>query len=131
MGRKSGSGNPQLDAKVRQASKLAEIREALMEAGCDTLDKQATALGVYRSTAWAVLNRDKRVGPSANVIKRILCSPKLPPVARRKVEEYVEGRSSGLYGHTELCVRLFRDQFRTPSETTTKHEQDHMRPAGP
>jgi hypothetical protein len=44
MGRKSGSENPQLDAKAKQASKLAEIREALMEAGCDTLDKQATAL---------------------------------------------------------------------------------------
>ena len=79
----------ELDAKARLASKLAEIRKALIAAGCDTTAKQAAVLGVCRSTAWALLNRDKRVGPSANVIKRILSSPSLPPGARRKVEEYV------------------------------------------
>jgi len=33
------------------------------------------------------LNRDKRAGPSAKVIKRILSSPNVPPAVRRKVEE--------------------------------------------
>ena len=59
-----------LEAKAKQASKLAEIREALIRAGCDTTAKQAVVLGVCRATAWALLNRDKRAGPSSVVIKR-------------------------------------------------------------
>src|SRR6476619_1850442 len=89
----------QLGAKTRQAAKLAEIREALVAAGCDSAAKQAVALGVSRPTACALLNRDKKDGPSAVVIKRILASPHLPPTARRKVEEYVEEKIAGLYGH--------------------------------
>jgi hypothetical protein len=116
MGQKSA-------AKARQALKLAEIREALMAAGCNTTAKQAAVLGVCRSTAWVLLNRDKRVGPSANVIKRILSSPNLPPVARRKVEEYVEERISGLYGHTE--IRRFRDRLHTATWPAMKRAQNH------
>jgi hypothetical protein len=112
-----GQRNAIRSAKARQASKLAEIREALIEAGCDTTAKQAAVLGVCRSTAWALLNRDKRVGPSANVIKRILSSPKLPRAARRKIEEYIEERIAGLYGHSENGTRLFLDQFRAPTQS--------------
>ena len=36
-------------AKARQASKLAEIRQALIAAGCDTTAKQAAALGVEQN----------------------------------------------------------------------------------
>src|SRR5215471_1092110 len=61
-----------------QASKIAEIRNALVSAGCDTTGKQAAALGVGRSTAHALLNRDRRAGPSARVVKRVLSSPTLP-----------------------------------------------------
>src|SRR5262245_11145573 len=100
-----------VSAKARQASKLAEIREALITAGCDTTAKQAAVLGVSRPTAWVVLNRDKRVGPSASIIKRILASPKLPPAARLKVEEYINDRIDGLYGHSATSMRSFRDQF--------------------
>jgi hypothetical protein len=107
----------QSDAKARQASKLAEIREALVAAGCDTAAKQATALGVSRPTAWALLNRDKRAGPSAMIIKRILLSPNLPLAARRKVEEYVEERLAGLYGHSQDRRRWSRDQFASRSGT--------------
>ena len=96
-------------AKTRQASKIAEIRKALISAGCDTTAKQAVALGIGRSTAWALLNRDKRAGPSAIVIKRVLSSPNLPPRARRKVEEYVEEKTCGRYGNREWRARAFRD----------------------
>jgi hypothetical protein len=102
----------QLETKARQASKLAEIRQALIAAGCDTTAKQAAVLGLLRSTTWVVLNRDKRAGPSAKVIKRILSSPNIPPLARRKVEEYVREKISGLYGHSERRSQTFRDQFR-------------------
>ena len=102
-----------LKAKRRQASKLREIREALVADGFDSAGKQAIALGVSRPTAWALLNRDKRAGPSSIIIKRILSSPKLPPMARRKVEEYVEDKIAGLYGHTQSRRRWFRDQMLT------------------
>jgi hypothetical protein len=100
-------------AKARQASKLAEVREALIAAGCDTIAKQAAVLGVRRSTTWALLNLDKRAGPTAKVIKRILSSPNLPPRARRKVEEYIEEKISGLYGHSDVRTQAFRDKLRT------------------
>ena len=100
-----------LDAKARQASKLAEIRGALIAAGYGSTAKQAAVLGVTRPTAWVVLNRDKRAGPSAIIIKRILSSPNLPLAARRKVEEYIEERIGGRYGHSRPSTQRFRDQF--------------------
>jgi hypothetical protein len=100
-------------AKARQAAKLAEIREALVAAGYDTTAKQGAILGVCRGTAWWLLNRDKTTGPSASVIKRILSSPNIPPAVRRKVEEYIQERISGLYGHGVSATRAFRNQFDT------------------
>ena len=74
--------------------------------------KQAAVLGVCRATAWVVLNRDKRAGPSAKVIKRILSSPQVPKNVRLKIEQYVRQKTRGLYGHRKAAVRSFRDQFR-------------------
>ena len=54
-------------AKARQAAKLTGLREALIAAGCDTIAEQAAVLGLLRSTTWALLNSDKRAGPSAGV----------------------------------------------------------------
>src|SRR3974377_2477444 len=103
----------QLEPKERQALKLTEIREALVAAGYDTTAKQAAVLGVCRSTAWVLLNRDKRAGPSAKVIKRILSSPQVPERARRKVEQYVEQKVRGLYGYCESATRTFVNQLHT------------------
>jgi hypothetical protein len=110
-----------LTAKIRQASKIAEIREALVAAGYNSAAKQAAVLGVSRPTAWALLNRDKRAGPSSVVIKRILSSPSLPLAARRKVEEYIFEKIAGLYGHTDVRRRWFCDQienFRRATQQT-------------
>jgi hypothetical protein len=101
----------QSKAKERQATKLTEIREALVAAGYDATAKQAAVLGVGRSTAWVLLNRDKRDGPSAKVIKRILSSPQVPMSVRRKVEQYVEEKVSGRYGHSKQRTRWFGHQF--------------------
>src|SRR3974390_343224 len=87
-----------LESKEKQASKLAEIRGALVTAGYNTTAKQAAVLGVGRSTAWWLLNHDKRAGPSAKVIKRILLSPQIPKRVRRKVEQYVEEKVRGASG---------------------------------
>ena len=97
-----------------------------MAAGCDTTAKQAAALGVSRGTAWVVLNRDKRAGPSAVIIKRILASPNLPPAARRKVEEYIKEKIGGVYGHREDRTRWFRDQF----QPIRNQEHNPVRSAG-
>ena len=117
MGKNGGRGGDcsridfHLEAKEKQASKLAEIREALVAAGYDTTAKQAAILGIGRSTAWVLLNRDKRAGPSAKVIKRILSSPQVPKAVRRKVEQYVKQKIRGLYGHSEPRTQWFSDQF--------------------
>ena len=103
----------QLEAKARQAAKVREIRGTLIAAGYRTTAEQANALGVNRSTAWALLNRDKRAGPSAVVLKRILSSQNLPQEVRRKVEEYIKETIAGRYAHHKSRVRFFRDQFST------------------
>jgi len=98
---------PARKAKERQVLKLAEIREALVASGYDTIARQAAVLGLGRSTAWWLLNGYKKAGPSANLIKRILSSPNIPPAVRRKVEEYIQERISGLYGHSVSATRAF------------------------
>jgi hypothetical protein len=101
----------QLEPKEKQALKLAEIREALVTAGYNTTAKQAAVLGLGRSTAWWLLNHDKRAGPSAKVIKRILLSPQIPKRVRRKVEQYVDEKVRGIYGHSEQRTQWFSEQF--------------------
>src|SRR6516225_175333 len=88
-----------LRARARQAARLAAVRGALIAAGYETTAKQARALGVCRSTAWVVLNRDDRAGPSAMMLKRILSSPKLPFSARRKIEQYFFEKIADRIGH--------------------------------
>src|SRR5215467_11405935 len=100
-----------LHAKAKQASKLAEVRHALKSAGCDTISKQAAVLGLRRSTTWALFNQDKSAGPSAIVLKRILSSPNLPRRARRKIDEYIEEKIGGLYGHSKRRTQAFRHAF--------------------
>jgi hypothetical protein len=104
-----------LKPKVRLTSKLAEIRDALISAGFDTTAEQAAVLGLSRSTAWVFLNRDNRVGPSAKVVKRTLSSKKIPPSVRKKIEEYVEEKSLGLYGRGKEPNKAFRVAFQSPS----------------
>jgi hypothetical protein len=98
-------------------------------AGFDTVAKQAMVLGVTRSTTWVLFNRDKRVGPSAKIIKCILSSPNLPAAARRRVEEYIKEKIDGVYGHSEVRRRWFRDQFhfRNVNEPQTRAEHSGMR----
>lgn len=55
--------------KARQAAKIREIRSALVDAGYLTVDQQAAALGLARSTAWTVLRANhKASGLSASVL---------------------------------------------------------------
>jgi hypothetical protein len=103
------------DKKARQASKISEIRGALVDAGFDTLSKQAAALGVTRSTAWVMLRGNhKASGLCADTIKRILASPDLPPAARQIVQEYIQEKLLGAYGHSQTRLKIFRIQLGYP-----------------
>jgi hypothetical protein len=73
---------------------------------------KATVLGLSKSTAWAVLQADHKLsGLSASVINRILRSQELPPTARRIIEEYVNEKLLGVYGHTKPALMRFRVQI--------------------
>jgi hypothetical protein len=123
--------------KVRQRSKIAEIRVALVEAGLVGLDEQAATLGLSRSTAWSILNpHHKSSGLSAHTISRILRSPRLPGCVRQRILEYMQEKIEGHYGHTERRRREFaeclmaalRNEFRVSSKDK-KSWEDYAREA--
>jgi DNA invertase Pin-like site-specific DNA recombinase len=87
------------EAKARQVAKIKELCAALTASGLFTLDEQARALGLSRSTAWAVLKANPRAsGLTAATISRMLSSPELPPHVRATILTYVEEKLAGLYG---------------------------------
>ena len=92
--------------------KMREIAECLRRCGRVTVDSQAKALGVSRSTAWAMLSgRYKVSGISARVVKQILSSQDLPPEVRVKVIEYVADKVSGKFGCNPTRLRRFRSRM--------------------
>ena len=95
--------------KLKQCAKIAELRQALLIAGFQSLDRQALALGVGRSTAWSVLKAGhKSTGLTGSIIRRISSSPELPGNVRLVLEEYVAQKLSGVFGHGEKQLRRFR-----------------------
>jgi hypothetical protein len=93
------------DLKACQAAK-GEIGEALVTAGYDNLDDQATALGLSRSTTWTIIRgAHKSSGLSAAILNRMLSAPDLHSLVRRKILEYTLEKSAGLYGTPRHCQR--------------------------
>ena len=100
--------------KVRQASKIKELGDALVLAGFVTLDDQAEALGLCRSTTWTILKGNhKTSGLSPTIINRILAAPQLPPMARTKLLDYIGEKSAGLYGGSRSQLRRFASRLST------------------
>jgi len=101
------------EAKARQSSKIRELRIALRSAGLIGLDEQARVLGLPRSTTWKILKGDhKASGLSAMVVSRMLSAPRLPPVVRTKILEYVREKTDGLYGHGKRELLRFSARIR-------------------
>jgi hypothetical protein len=101
------------EGKARQASKIRELKAALLHSGLITLDEQANALALCRSTTWAILKGDhKASGLSAIIVNRMLSAPKLPPLVRTKILEYVREKTNGLYGHSDKLIRKFAARTR-------------------
>ena len=73
---------------------LGRISEALIASGYTSLDKQAKALGVHRSTAWVIIKNKHKLGRlSAKTAYRILGNPQTPPAVRTIVQQYMIKRS--------------------------------------
>lgn len=100
------------EMKAAQCAKIRELQHALDSVGIVCLTDQAQALGLCRSTTWAVLNGNhKSGGLSGSVIKRMLASPQCPLSARKIIREYVDQKLSGAYGHSAASLRCFRTKF--------------------
>jgi hypothetical protein len=115
-----------LEMKTRQSCKIRELGGALITAGFRTLDEQARALGLSRSTAWAVLKANhKASGLAAATISRMLSSPELPTHVRATILTYVEEKLAGLYGHNKIQLRrlaaFMADATLTDSDAWKKH----------
>ena len=99
---------PVAERKALQCAKVRELRDALHSAGYRTLDAQAEALGLSRSTAWTVMKPNhKSSGLSAGIINRMLAAPQLPASVRARILEYVRHKAAGLYGHNQKQQRQF------------------------
>jgi len=72
-----------------------QIGDALIAAGYTSLDAQAKALGIRRSTAWTIVKaKHKRGRLSAKTTNRMLANPGLPASVRSVIEQYLDERSS-------------------------------------
>ena len=99
--------------RTRQASRIRDLRQALIDAGYKSLDQQATALGLCRSTTWTVLRGDhKCTGLQAALVARMWVAPNLPPTARTILASYISEKSQGSYGHNEDQRERFTAQLR-------------------
>ena len=107
----SDRANTLKDAKVRQATRIQEIKYALATSGFEALDEQSKILGISRSTTWTILRANhKASGLSAKTINRILSAPQLPPLVRVTVLRYVEEKTAGRYGDSKTRIRQFANR---------------------
>jgi len=103
--------------KERQSVKIKELSDVLVAAGFISLDEQAAALGLSRSTTWTILKaKHKNYGLSASIINRILQKPKLNKFVRAKMIEYVQEKASGHYGHNKTQLRRFKERLLVSGE---------------
>ena len=119
------------EMKARQSAKIRQLGQALIDAGLRTLDAQADALGLPRSTAWTIVKTcHKTSGLSAGSIERMLGS-KLPPRARATIVEYVEEKSFGLYGGSRRQQQRFADRLSNTIASSSGSEEMPRVPAPP
>jgi hypothetical protein len=124
--------------KTRQARKIRKLGDALVLEGFLTLDQQAEVLGLCRSTAWTILKANhKASGLSAAVINRMWAAPRLPPLVRAKMLEYIDEKIAGSYGHSKTQIRRFTarlsgkgfNQARTNEDTGYWAAETQVKPA--
>jgi hypothetical protein len=74
---------------------IEDICRALRTAGYTSLDRQAKALGLHRSTAWTIVKNKHKVGRlSKKTVTRIMENPETPHAVRVVVQRYLAGPAS-------------------------------------
>ena len=85
---------------------LRHISEALVACGYTSLDGQAKALSIHRSTAWTIIKTKHKLGRlSTKTTKRILANSVTPPAVRSVVQKYLAERSDVLASRAERLDR--------------------------
>jgi len=70
---------------------IQNITDALILSGHTSLDEQARALGLRRSTAWTIVKNKHKAGRlSAKTVERIIANPGTPHRVRVAVLRYAE-----------------------------------------
>jgi hypothetical protein len=73
---------------------IEDIANALVTSGYNSLDDQAQALGLHRSTAWTIIKAKHKLGRlSTKTTERILANQLTPPSVRALVQQYLLERS--------------------------------------
>jgi hypothetical protein len=81
------------DARRNYAVGLQDISNALIASGCTSLDKQAKALGLNRSTAWTIVKTKHKLGRlHTKTTARILANPDTPASVRTVIQQYIAER---------------------------------------
>jgi hypothetical protein len=74
----------------RRTMPIQPIVNALIAAGYSSLDNQARALGLNRSTAWTIIKNKHKLGRlNVKTTQRILENPDTPPDVRAVIEQYM------------------------------------------
>src|SRR5690349_21821745 len=109
------------EKRAAQAHKIGEIRAALACSGCHTLHRQSVALGLCRSTTWNLLTGGhKHCGLTADVVNSILMCPTLPEPVRLVINDYVQRKLAGEYGHSANAIARFRSRLLVASLDVVK-----------
>ena len=96
----------------KQSERLKELRTVLIASGLGSVDGQATALGLSRSTAWFILHgTHKWSGLHPTLLVRMLSSERLPPAARGVILTYIQERCRGDYGHSAALREKFIERL--------------------
>jgi hypothetical protein len=79
-------------SSARRTVPAQSIAHALVGAGYASLDEQAKALGLNRSTAWTIIRTKHKLGYlNSKTTERMLANPELPPCIRDVLQRYVGG----------------------------------------
>lgn len=102
------------DKVLVYSGELGRIADALISSGYTSLDDQAKALGLGRSTAWTIAKNKHKLGRlSAKTINRILANPQTPPAVRAVLDQYVAQRYAVVRGKRKRTLPASLDMPRT------------------
>ena len=83
----------EIDSQRRKVA-IQHIADALINAGYISLDEQAKALGLSRSTAWTIVKRKHKIGRlNAKTTRCILANPDTPVSVRAIIHSILDRKN--------------------------------------